>query len=116
MIYYPLLDMSSAARLRASASLLVLYSSLTFGQQVEFARDVDPILRTNCRGCHGERQQMSGLRLDHPEAALAGAYSGPVIKPGNSAGSRLIQVVSGEGKVKRKHSHHKFITFSQKPI
>ena len=100
MIYYPLLDMSSAARLRASASLLVLYSSLTFGQQVEFARDVDPILRTNCRGCHGERQQMSGLRLDHPEAALAGAYSGPVIKPGNSAGSRLIQVVSGEGKVK----------------
>jgi len=43
---------------------------------------------------------MSGLRLDHPEAALAGAYSGPVIKLGNSAGSRLIQVVSGEGKIK----------------
>ncbi len=92
--------MSAATRFRASASLLILYSSLTHGQQVEFDRDVDPILRANCRGCHGERQQMSGLRLDQPQAALAGAYSGPVIKPGNSAASRLIQVVSGEGKVK----------------
>ncbi|MEO8128557.1 MAG: DUF1549 domain-containing protein, partial [Bryobacteraceae bacterium] len=83
-----------------SAVFTVAGSSFAFGQQVDFARDVEPILRTNCRGCHGERQQMSGLRLDHPEAALKGAYSGPVIKPGNSAGSRLIQVVSGEGKVK----------------
>jgi hypothetical protein len=41
---------------------------------------------------------MSGLRLDHPEVERAGTYSGPVVKPGNSAGSRLIQVVSGEGK------------------
>jgi len=38
---------------------------------------------------------MSGLRLDSKEAALSGGYSGAVIKPGNSADSKLIHLVSG---------------------
>jgi hypothetical protein len=38
---------------------------------------------------------MSGLRLDGREAALRGGYSGPVILPGNSAGSKLIRLVAG---------------------
>ncbi len=45
--------------------------------------------------------QMSSLRLDNRRDALAGGNTGPVIKPGNSAGSRLIQMVAGieEGKI-----------------
>ena len=35
-----------------------------------------------------------GLRLDSREAALRGGYSGPAIKPGRSAESKLIQMVS----------------------
>ncbi len=61
---------------------------------VDFARDVEPILRSRCQSCHGPQQQMSGLRLDQAEAALRGGSSGPVIVPGNSAASKLIQRVT----------------------
>jgi mono/diheme cytochrome c family protein len=66
---------------------------------VDFTRDIEPLLRSRCYVCHGPKQQMSGLRLDQKEAALRGGKSGPDIKPGHSADSRLIRLVSGlEGK------------------
>ena len=100
LITYPLVDMRALARFLPTAILLFLGSVVAIAQQVDFARDVEPILRANCQGCHGQSQQMSGLRLDQPEAAMTGSYSGPVIKPGDSAGSLLITMVSGRGKVK----------------
>ena len=62
---------------------------------VDFLRDVDPIFREKCHSCHGPQQQSGGLRLDSRAAALAGGYSGPVIKPGDSAHSKLIHLVAG---------------------
>src|SRR3970282_497118 len=62
---------------------------------VDFARDVEPIFRKNCYACHGPSQQVNGLRLDRPEDALRGGYSGPVLQPGRSADSKLLQLVSG---------------------
>ena len=62
---------------------------------VDFVKDVEPILKTRCVSCHGTAMQMSGLRLDERQAALAGGYSGPVIKPGDGAGSRLLKLVAG---------------------
>ena len=41
---------------------------------------------------------MAGLRLDNRTDALKGGDSGPVIRPGSSAKSKLIQAVSGLGK------------------
>ena len=67
-------------------------------QPVDFTRDVEPLFRTRCKGCHGAQQQLSGLRLDRAEDALRGGYSGAVIKPGKSAESRLIRMVSGTEK------------------
>jgi hypothetical protein len=63
--------------------------------KVDFARDVEPLLTKRCYVCHGAQQQMSGLRLDSREAALKGGASGAVIKPGDSAGSRMVRLVSG---------------------
>ena len=63
--------------------------------QADFSRDVEPLFRERCYACHGPQQQMNGLRLDDKAAALAGGYSGPVIKPGNSAESKLIHLVAG---------------------
>ncbi len=70
-------------------------------EKIEFRRHVEPIFKAKCHACHGPAQQMNGLRLDNREAALAGGYSGAVIKPGDSAGSRLIQLVAGleKGKI-----------------
>ena len=64
---------------------------------VDFERDIEPLLEQKCATCHGPQQQLSGLRLDSREAALRGGYSGPAVKPGDSAGSKLIQMVAGVG-------------------
>ena len=63
-------------------------------RDVEFARDVEPILHTRCYACHGPSVQTNGLRFDQHEAVLAGGYSGPAIKPSDSAGSPLIHRVA----------------------
>ena len=69
--------------------------------RIDFARDIEPVLRTRCQGCHGARQQMSGLRLDVREDAIRGGHSGVVIQPGKSGDSKLIHMVAGvvEGRI-----------------
>jgi len=39
--------------------------------KVDFARDVLPILRQNCIGCHGPAKQMNSYRLDQRGVADA---------------------------------------------
>ncbi len=58
----------------------------------DFVRDVEPLLK-RCTGCHGSAVQSSGLRLDNAADALRGGYSGAAIRPGDAAGSRMIQLV-----------------------
>jgi len=38
--------------------------------KIDFGRDVLPIFRQNCIGCHGPSQQMAGLRLDRRSSVL----------------------------------------------
>src|ERR1041385_8370559 len=56
--------------------------------KVDFRRDVQPILRQYCIGCHGPSQQMNGFRLDRRRDAMRGGTIA-MIAPGNSQGSRL---------------------------
>jgi len=58
---------------------------------VSFEKHIEPIFHERCYMCHGPSQQMNGLRLDQKEAALKGGYSGPVIIPGDSSASHLIE-------------------------
>jgi hypothetical protein len=64
-------------------------------QDIDFARDIQPILAKSCYSCHGTETREAGLRLDYKKAALAGGDSGPVIVVGKSAESRLIHLVGG---------------------
>lgn len=67
-------------------------------RKIDFEKDVQPILAERCHSCHGPDVQQSGLRLDRRQAAMRGGDYGPVIVPGNSAGSKLIRrLVSGDG-------------------
>src|SRR5579864_8741090 len=59
--------------------------------KVDFGRDVLPILRQNCIGCHGPAQQNSGLRLDRKSSVLK--HRG--IVPGTSANSSIYHRVVG---------------------
>jgi len=63
-------------------------------QKVDFARDVQPIFRQSCYGCHGPAQQMNGFRLDRRRDALRGGTIA-VIGPGNSEGSRMYHRLIG---------------------
>ena len=62
--------------------------------QVDFARDVEPILHRNCYACHGPSVQMNGLRLDQRAAAFEGGHSGKAIVPSDSEASLLMRRVS----------------------
>ncbi len=64
-------------------------------REVDFARDIAPILKSRCWSCHGPDQQMSGLRLDTRAGLLKGGYVGPAVRLGESAESRLIHLVAG---------------------
>jgi len=66
---------------------------------ISFRHDVRPILTAHCFECHGPDTQESGLRVDRRADLLKGGKSGrPAIEPGRSAGSRLLQLVSGSDK------------------
>ena len=64
-------------------------------RKIDFAKDIQPILANTCYECHGPEKQKAGLRLDQKAAALKGGDSGPLLVPGNSAQSLLIQAVTG---------------------
>jgi hypothetical protein len=71
--------------LRASAS------GQDAAKDVDFAKQIEPLLSQNCFKCHGADHPKGGLRLDRRDAALRGGDStDQVIVPGKSAKSDLI--------------------------
>ena len=58
-----------------------------------FEMRIRPLLAENCYACHTSARK-GDLRLDSREELVRGGSSGPAIRPGNSAGSLLIRVVS----------------------
>src|SRR4051812_18866689 len=64
--------------------------------KVDFARDVQPIFRQSCIGCHGPAIHQNGFRLDRRGDAMRGGTIA-MIGPGNSEGSRLyLRLVGSE--------------------
>ncbi|HEX3372586.1 MAG TPA: ankyrin repeat domain-containing protein [Edaphobacter sp.] len=59
--------------------------------KVDFAKDVQPLLRQNCIGCHGPMKQSGGMRLDRKSSALKARR----IVPGSSANSFVYHRVTG---------------------
>ena len=64
--------------------------------EVDYTRDVKPILSKHCALCHAATKPRGGLRLDSAARALGGAKSGPVIVPGHADESTLIDAVIEE--------------------
>ena len=62
--------------------------------QVDFARDIKPILDQSCLRCHGPERPRSRFRLDNRASALQGGDNGVDIIPGDSAKSPLIKYVA----------------------
>ena len=65
--------------------------------ELEYARDIQPILQTHCLRCHGPDKQEGDLRLDLRQSAFAAASSGEIpIVPFDTLRSHLLEVISGE--------------------
>ena len=63
--------------------------------EIEFARDIAPILESACVRCHGRGRSQGGFRLDTRELILRESATGPPVVPGDSAGSYLVELVAG---------------------
>jgi ankyrin repeat protein len=91
------------SRRAASATFVAIAVALTIGgvtgsaqrpapERVDFARDIQPLLRERCLGCHGPSQQMAGYRLDRRSGALGGVLRSNIVR-GSSDSSRLYRRV-----------------------
>ncbi len=80
--------------------IAVVLSALTtpLAAEVDFARDVQPLLKRHCYDCHSAANRRASYRLDVRTVARRGGDLGePAIVPGNAAGSPLIRYVEGTG-------------------
>src|SRR5262245_21245537 len=64
-------------------------------KKIDFAADIQSLLKKNCFSCHGTEAQEGGLRLDQKRRALDGGDHGKAIAPGKSADSRLVHLIAG---------------------
>ena len=73
---------------------LLCLSTLTFGQQIDFDRDVRPILSEHCFTCHGPdaSKLKAGLRMDRKESVFGTLESGAIpVVAGNLEQSELVR-------------------------
>lgn len=95
--------LSRAVRTGSNACLLIVIASTAFclgddssdddAKPVSFKADIRPLLMNKCWQCHGEKVQKGELALHTPAAIQKGSESGAVIIEGNSAASRLFDMV-----------------------
>ena len=72
---------------------LIAVSTAGAAEQLDYNRDIKPILSENCFGCHGpdEHDRMGGLRLDVPHDTVSSTDSGlAAIVPGKPEQSEVI--------------------------
>ena len=63
---------------------------------VEFTRDVHPILAQHCFACHSGDKRSGGLSLHSYADILKGGRSGPIVLPGHATESLIIQRVTAD--------------------
>ena len=75
--------------------LMSLTSASAMAAEVDYLRDVKPLLTAKCVSCHGPLRQKGNLRLDTAKFLSKGGESGSAIMASDSAKSVLIDAVLG---------------------
>lgn len=80
-----------AKLLRLLAALFAVFACANASRAQEKALS---ILQENCQACHNPQKHKGGLVLTTRELLLKGNDDGPVVQPGKSSASKLIEVLS----------------------
>jgi len=82
----------------AALLLLLTASAQTRANDIDFARDIQPILADKCFHCHGpdSSNREADLRLDDEASAKSDRDGDFVIKPGQPQASLLVQRISSD--------------------
>jgi len=110
--------MSRFTSIAATLGLTAALHPAAFAEEIQFNRDVRPILSDKCFGCHGfdAKQRKAELRLDILEGATADHDGARAIVPGNLAKSEMwdrLNTTDEEDKMPPKKSH-KEVTAAEK--
>ncbi len=85
--------MKQSRILRSAIPALFVLPTL-LAQNIDFARQVRPILSDKCYFCHGPAQQMNGLRFDRRESAI------PVVRKSASENEFLRRITSQDPSIR----------------
>ncbi|HEY2573562.1 MAG TPA: PSD1 and planctomycete cytochrome C domain-containing protein, partial [Verrucomicrobiaceae bacterium] len=86
-------EFTAVVRIFGGLFFVLMATSRTWAEPVDFVRDIQPILAERCYQCHGPKRGESGLRLDHKGSAMRGGDHGPVIVPRDPSGSVLVRAI-----------------------
>ena len=81
----PTMWRGSCVRMVFFLPLSLLPLSVRADEQVDYVKQIKPLLRERCSACHGALKQEGGLRLDTAELASKGGDSGAALTPNNAA-------------------------------
>ena len=81
--------------------LAMLLASPAIAAEVDYLRDVKPLLRNKCYACHGALKQEGGLRLDTAAKSRQGGDSGAAVVPNELARSLLLErIISADESIR----------------
>ena len=84
-------------KLLAAICLTGLMSMVTRAdEQLDYERDVFPILQSYCLGCHTADEAQGGLVMESHAELMAGGESGVSVTAGSPASSRLLLMIRGK--------------------
>ena len=63
--------------------------------QVNFAKDILPVMEASCLSCHSADTQLGGLDLRTRESTIRGGEHGAALVPGNADQSKLFRMIAG---------------------
>src|SRR5271166_2764481 len=61
---------------------------------VDFVKDIQPVIEKSCIRCHSGPKPKGGLSLETKAGLLKGGIEGPVVMPGKSADSSLFKAIT----------------------